>query len=496
MPDEDVAEARRGGRLPTFLFWTGVGLAPVAALLLVLGGEGGSLRAAIAFAVLSILLIGVSIALRPDAGQLRSEMEDLVLDEIDMLREDVRADISSASRQTHQSLVERMHQLQQAVDVMRAELEAVRASGHPPAMPGPPPMSGQAPPVVAAAAVPAPGPPADAVAPDQQRPSAAGRAHVPTGVVRHTETVHHVTTRSTFVGHHEQDDRGGPYGGYDSTPQPAESRAGWAVPAPRRSQDRPEEESWTEQKLRERYGGGSRHDRAEPADDEPWGGEGGGRRHRWSDEDDASGEVLGPGAERTRWASRHADERAEELRLGERRAAMRANNSGTEVRIEDRWAAVRRSWDGDEEPSDGRRGWDWEAPASEGRRSRDRETPASEGRRSRDRETPASETWRSRNRAEPAPEGRRSRRWEEPAGDARGGRDWDALDIDHRRDAPAEGRRERRALPAAAEEPSWNSGWEEPAREPAGRRHRADDDLGPSPNQRRFDFELSDERWR
>jgi hypothetical protein len=470
MPDVDTDDDRRGVRPSTLLLWAGVGLAPLAGLLLLLGGGQGSTRAAAVVAVLAVVLIGLSIALRPDAGEVRQEMEDMILDEIDMLREDMRGDITHAARQTHQALTQRIGHLQQTVDALRAEIDTLRAeidtlrssgggfvpgfppptapAGHgagPPPGPGQPQVTGQVhPPVAAAVAAVPPRGPVSAV-PDHSRPGAAGRAHVPTGVVRHTETVHHVTTRSTFVGHHEgDDDRAAPYrGGYGASTAAPGEQADWGVPAQRRPDSPAEEESWTDQKLRERYGPRGRPSEPdEPADAGAW-AERTGRQRPWGGSEPAvDGEVLDPGPARSRWSSRHADDRGEELRLGERRAAMRASDSGTEVRIEDRWAAVRRGWDRDE--PDGRRGWDRDEP--DGRRGWDRDEP----------------------------DGRRG---------------WDRDEPDGRRD-----RTGRRALPAAPEAASWNADWEEAEREPRSRRHRGDDDY--SSTERPFTFERSDERWR
>ena len=58
MPDEDADYARRGGRLLPALFWAGVGLAPLAGLLLLLG-NGGSLRVGAFLGVLALVLIAV-----------------------------------------------------------------------------------------------------------------------------------------------------------------------------------------------------------------------------------------------------------------------------------------------------------------------------------------------------------------------------------------------------------------------------------------------------
>src|SRR5690606_32935454 len=86
---------------------------------------------------------------------------------------------------------------------------------------------------------------------------------------------------------------------------------GWSVPAPRPRRGQPD---------------GQRRRRADDA--------GGGRRGRWEEE---PGDVDA-------WAAHHRDDHSEELRLGQRRAAMRASDTGAEMQVEDRWATVRRQW--------------------------------------------------------------------------------------------------------------------------------------------------------
>lgn len=444
MSDVDPGSPPPSGRVLTGLFWTGVGLVPLAGLVLLLGGDGGAMRVAAFLTMLAVVLIGLSITLRPDASTVRVEMEELLLEEIDMLREDVRDDITTAVRATHQASEERMQILQQTVDALRAELDVLRVAAHVPNHPvamahagAPPPPA--PPPAAATAAVqhqaaasvpvPPPGQPPHArgggetYASAASAPGAAGRAHVPTGVVRHTETVHHVTTRSMFV------DRPGEDDGYH---EQASSPPAWAVPA-QQAAALPEEESWTDRMLRERYGASS--DRSEAAERR------GGRRRRWEEEaDDEGRHAAGPrgaGGDPERWGSLHRDDRAEELRMGERRAAMRSHEGGTEMRIEDRWAAMRREWDPDRD-----------------RPERDRP----------ERDRP------ERDRPE--------RVHDMPAAD------W--------REVPT-GRREMRALPSADDLPSWNAEWEEPVRQSRGRRDRPG---GGHPSGQRFDFELSDERWR
>lgn len=466
MPAADSDLRSRGGRLLPVLFWLGVGLAPVAGLLLLLGNGDTALRVAAALAVLAVVLIGLSVALRPDAESVRLEMEETLLDEIDMLREDMREDIATAARATHQGLGERLQALQQAVDTMRGELDAVKQAGPPP---GPPPgrvgVAGapapqSAGPAVAHAAV---APPASGVpggvygasaVPDLGRtmpesaPPEPGRARVPTGVFQHTETVQVTTRSSTYMdrppdlgersrvygGGRRRDD--GDYGGgrrradgprRDEGDLDAQSWSG--PPAPRRPVEA-DDESWTDRRLRERYGRGGpdledsgewpsgasappyrgRQERsAEPSR--------GGRRRapepEWPDQRDDFGPYPGVHTG-DRWAEVRDDGRGRELRLGERRTSVSSTDTGSQVRIEDRWAAVRRE-------------------------------------------------------------------------DAAGRADYG-----------------RRALPATPSEPTWDEGWSPPARErvrePRGRRRRGEDlddfSYPATGSQRRIDYELSDERWR
>ncbi len=123
-PESD--DERPNGRLLTGLFWAGVGLAPVAALVLLLGDGNGSLRFAVVLAVLAVVLIGLSIALRPNAESVRLDLEDMVLDEVDGLREDIRKDIATAAHATHKAFGEKLQVLQDNVEALRAQLDALR----------------------------------------------------------------------------------------------------------------------------------------------------------------------------------------------------------------------------------------------------------------------------------------------------------------------------------------------------------------------------------
>jgi len=177
--------------------------------------------------------------------------------------------------------------------------------------------------------------------------ASSGRATPPPtgGVYRHTETVQ-VTTRSTYVDEHGSNGSGGRYdGGYGGRD--------WSAPVPR-SRSEPYEESWTDQKLRERYGGR----RSQPYDrgDEDASGEQPWTRDSAPWRPVSATPVSEPGAGRSEhWRHRWDGDSPSELRLGERRAAARhSDQDGTELRLEERWASVRR--DGRDDNGFGRPG--------------------------------------------------------------------------------------------------------------------------------------------
>jgi hypothetical protein len=381
MPSTTETPDRRSGQKLALLFWAGVGLAPLAALLLVIGSGTGSLRAAVGLVLLSIVLMGLSLALRPRAESVRVELEDTIFDEIDILREDVRADITTAARATHRQFGEKFQYLQDTVEHMRANLDAMRAELHR-AQQGVPHHP--------------------AAAPHGSVPPPGGRPTAGPGVVRHTETVQ-VTTRSTIVDPHADDSRrggrpGSEWGGRSPQPTPRDDH----------------EESWTEQKLRERLAGNGQRDRDRDRDRD-LDGEIVVPRERFEGERDGEDRWAGMRSG-DRWASVRSDDRGRELRVGERRAAVHSDDSGTEMRIEDRWAAVRR----------------------EDRRERERD---------------------EHRRDEPRRDEPRGR-WSGADDDA----DWDSRDD---RD------RGYRALPASSDEPSaseWVRGWSQ-APEPDRRRY-------------------------
>ncbi|HEY0699211.1 MAG TPA: hypothetical protein VGD43_15535, partial [Micromonospora sp.] len=235
MPARDTAGRPRAGRLPAVLFWAGAGLAPVAALLLLFSDGNGGLRTAAVLALSVVVLIGLSVYLRNGADVV-ADVEATLDEELEELRTALRREFALALHNGQDVLGERLRVLQDAVESLRAQVDAAQANavaagrlltGAASGQSGPPAEvavdeashanwpgafdSGRirsGPDGYAAdrrygatAPVPRPGPPVE----PGHGPGAAGTARVtgsarlPRGVVRHTETVR-VTTRQTVVG--------------------------------------------------------------------------------------------------------------------------------------------------------------------------------------------------------------------------------------------------------------------------------------------------------
>ncbi|MEV1153853.1 hypothetical protein AB0J27_00385 [Micromonospora chokoriensis] len=404
MPAPATSDTRRQPPLLTMLFWAGVALAPVAALILLVADGNGPLRFAAVLAIVAVVLIGLSIALRPDTEGASARADEL-MDEIEELRRELRAEIVAAAQRGNQAL-DQAQRAQEGIGAIRRRLDASGAAlaGAVPA--GDPAGAGRArvpagePPVdevpVARSRVQAPGDapagrarvsaPDDAprrarperVAHDEsaypreaaEPPAAAGMygaersagtaygsarprehdrpepGHRSAGVVRHTETVH-VTTRHTVVdgGHPEP---AGRYGGGGYAGQWTPPAQEWSRGAERRTPDFEEDESgWT--------GRPDEPEWTDPRDayahaDEPAAA----RSHRtpegpasrsWDSPDD-----RGWSEQRDRASAApqsgpplRADDTGEywsQLRAGDRWAAVRDDENGRELRVGERRAEV------------------------------------------------------------------------------------------------------------------------------------------------------------
>ncbi|MEK8109055.1 hypothetical protein NKG94_38275 [Micromonospora sp. M12] len=137
MPAPATADSRHRPQLLTLLFWAGVALAPVAALILLVADGNGPLRFAAVLAILAVVLIGLSIALRPD-GEGDSARTDELLDEIEELRRELRGEIVAAAQRGNQAL----DQAQRAQEGSRRSADVSTPAVLPsPVPPAPPPSS-------------------------------------------------------------------------------------------------------------------------------------------------------------------------------------------------------------------------------------------------------------------------------------------------------------------------------------------------------------------
>lgn len=102
--------------------WAGVGLAAFAAALLFLAG-GGSSRVAAVIALAAVVLIGLSSALRRSGD---TDLEEVLLDEVDMVRQNVRTDIASAAKATHRAFGEKLQALHESIETIRGEVAAIQ----------------------------------------------------------------------------------------------------------------------------------------------------------------------------------------------------------------------------------------------------------------------------------------------------------------------------------------------------------------------------------
>ncbi|WP_431942772.1 hypothetical protein [Micromonospora marina] len=111
--------------LLTVLFWVGVGLAPLAALILLIADGNGSLRFGAVLAILAVVLIGLSIALRPESGSGGAASEEL-REELAQLRRELRAEIVAAAQRGNQAL-DQARRAEEVAGAVRHRLDAAAA---------------------------------------------------------------------------------------------------------------------------------------------------------------------------------------------------------------------------------------------------------------------------------------------------------------------------------------------------------------------------------
>jgi hypothetical protein len=96
MPERDT-QSGHSARLLRGLVWAGVVLAPIAAAVVLVGGDASSARFAVLLMAVSVVLIGASVLIRADPVLLRMDVEDRVAEEVDGLRRQLRAEFASAA---------------------------------------------------------------------------------------------------------------------------------------------------------------------------------------------------------------------------------------------------------------------------------------------------------------------------------------------------------------------------------------------------------------
>jgi hypothetical protein len=125
MPAPVTPAVKQNPPLLAILFWIGVALAPVAALILLVADGNGPLRFAAVLAILAVVLIGLSIALRADGGG-PADTEEL-LDEIEQLRRELRGEIVAAAQRGNQA-IDQAQRAQEGVVALRRRLDAAVAA--------------------------------------------------------------------------------------------------------------------------------------------------------------------------------------------------------------------------------------------------------------------------------------------------------------------------------------------------------------------------------
>ncbi len=96
MSDRDAQDGQNTRLLRT-LIWAGVGLAPIAALVVLLGGGEGPTRFGVLLIAVSVVLFGAVLLIRHDPVLLRMDVEDRVAEEVDALRSQLRSEFAAAA---------------------------------------------------------------------------------------------------------------------------------------------------------------------------------------------------------------------------------------------------------------------------------------------------------------------------------------------------------------------------------------------------------------
>ncbi|WP_041832971.1 hypothetical protein [Actinoplanes sp. N902-109] len=130
---DQYPEEKPSSTLLRALIWAGVGLAPVAAIIVMVTGSTGAMRFAVLLVAVCVILLGAAMLIRNDPVLLSMDVEERVAAEVEALRNDLRGEIGSAARATG-------HRVQ----VLEDQVEQLRSAPPAPVVP-PAPMPGGAP---------------------------------------------------------------------------------------------------------------------------------------------------------------------------------------------------------------------------------------------------------------------------------------------------------------------------------------------------------------
>ncbi|MGH3429467.1 MAG: hypothetical protein ACRDQZ_18185, partial [Mycobacteriales bacterium] len=136
-PDDEPRPDRRQVWIRR-LFWVGTALAPVAAVLLVMGQGVNPLRGAAALAIIGVVCIGLSVTLRDNSSTAHAELAEDLQREVD----DVRAELETLRRgvqlTVNRELGRVRGELEAAQQVLHAEATRLPAQAAPPERAEPP----------------------------------------------------------------------------------------------------------------------------------------------------------------------------------------------------------------------------------------------------------------------------------------------------------------------------------------------------------------------
>ncbi len=250
--DDEPLASRRNTWL-RWLFWVGTALAPVAAVLLVMGQGVNPLRAAAALAILGVVCIGLSVTLRDSSNAAHAELAEDLQREVDEVRSELETLRRGVQLTVNRELGRVRGELEAAQQVLRTEATRLppgtgRARSPEPGVTPVPARSSARSPIpprknllerrVAAVAE-----PTDAVPVAQQVPSAVSRENGYGAIAR--RSVVHDDARAALQG---SNGRGGGYPNYD----PLASTASHPI-VTQASARQPFSDPYTVEPIREKY---------------------------------------------------------------------------------------------------------------------------------------------------------------------------------------------------------------------------------------------------